>query len=210
MSDALSDDGHGFWRFCPRDVSAFSLVCGFDCILLIPQPSNPCPPIKWSYLTVVGRFDCILLIPQPSNPCPPIKWSYLTVVGRFDCILLIPQPSNPCPPIKWSYLTVVGRFDCILLIPQPSNPCPPINPFSALPRASLGVKWWPCVPMPRASLGVILSSIFYYKMGNNWFGNSTEYYSSVFPLTRTAFVWKTAKFFLMNFIHPSDREKITK
>ena len=28
MSDALSDDGHGFWRFCPRDVSALSLVCG--------------------------------------------------------------------------------------------------------------------------------------------------------------------------------------
>ena len=35
MSDALSDDGHGFWRFCPRDVSALSLVCGWlvdDCI----------------------------------------------------------------------------------------------------------------------------------------------------------------------------------
>ena len=29
MSDALSDDGHGFWRFCPRDVSAYSIVCGF-------------------------------------------------------------------------------------------------------------------------------------------------------------------------------------
>ena len=28
MSDALSNDGHGFWRFCPRDVSALSLVCG--------------------------------------------------------------------------------------------------------------------------------------------------------------------------------------
>ena len=30
MSDALSDDGHGFWRFCPRDVSAYSLVCAQD------------------------------------------------------------------------------------------------------------------------------------------------------------------------------------
>ena len=30
MSDVLSDDGHGFGRFCPRDVSAFSLICGQD------------------------------------------------------------------------------------------------------------------------------------------------------------------------------------
>ena len=84
-----------------------------------------------------------------------------------------------------------------------------INPLSALPRASLGEQWRPCVPMPRTSLGVISSSIFYYKMGEYWFGNSTEYYYSGFPLTRTAFVWKTLRnFFFMNFIHPSDRENI--
>ena len=52
MSDALSDDGHGFWRFCPRDVSAYSLVCGIDGLGLILWT----PRLReWSRLVSLSR-----------------------------------------------------------------------------------------------------------------------------------------------------------
>ena len=40
MSDALSDDGHGFWRFCPRDVSAYSLVCEETPLWVVTSDGN--------------------------------------------------------------------------------------------------------------------------------------------------------------------------
>ena len=53
MSDALSDDGHGFWRFCPRDVSAYSLVCGpTHAGTLIKENEY----IKYEYSNLMGKI----------------------------------------------------------------------------------------------------------------------------------------------------------
>ena len=62
MSDALSDDGHGFWRFCPRDVSAYSLVCDgtFRSVLAVGMIHVICSiPVVAIFLTasVYTKFD---------------------------------------------------------------------------------------------------------------------------------------------------------
>ena len=87
MSDALSDDGHGFWRFCPRDVSAYSLVCGSLSLasLVILTRSSVDWSLKWSisprslFSTTGELLSAVPLV------CGHIGWSRLSLLCWRGC-----------------------------------------------------------------------------------------------------------------------------
>ncbi|GFN92713.1 hypothetical protein PoB_001921900 [Plakobranchus ocellatus] len=83
-----------------------------------------------------------------------------------------------------------------------------INPLTALPRVSLGVKWRPCVPMPRTSLGLFRHRFFTIKWDDTGLGMTftlLQWFPLVYKCVRSE---NFAKLFIhLNFIRPFDREK---